>query len=76
MSYTSELAEYFATMKLEDLPLEASRMARVCLLDTLGVIFAGHAFLDGEGDQRLQRYLAMQEGAEQATALGSHRRTW
>ena len=73
MSYTSEMAKFLAQLTLDDIPTDVRRLARVCLLDTIGVILAGYAFLEQEKDKRLARYLQVLEGAEQATALGFHR---
>lgn len=74
ISPTTELAGFFAELALEDIPADVRRMARVSLLDAIGVMLAGHAFLESEGEKELDRYLQTFEGAEQATALGFHRR--
>ena len=68
------MAEYFEARTPADIPPDVRRPARVCLLNTLGVILSGHAHLVSEEDTRLMRYLATMEGAGQATALECHRR--
>ena len=74
MSHTGKLAEFVADLTVEEIPDDMRRMARVCLLDTIGVALAGHAFMEHEGDRRLEQYLQTLEGTEQATALGFNRR--
>ena len=74
MTHTSELARFAAELTLDDIPEDVRRLARVCLLDSLGLILAGHAFLEGEGERELGRYLESLTGAEHATALGFHRK--
>jgi len=74
MNHTSRMASFFAGLRHDDIPEDVRRLARVSLLDTLGVILAGNAFLEHEGDGRLGRYLDAHGGAEDATALGFHRR--
>ena len=74
MTHTSRMAAFFAGLSYDDIPDDVRRLARVSLLDTLGVILAGHAFLEHEGDGRLGRYLEAHDGAEDATALGFQRR--
>ena len=70
MSHSSRMTSFFAGLSYDDIPEDVRRLARVSLLDTLGVILAGQAFLEHEGDGRLERYLSAHNGAEDATALG------
>ena len=74
MTHTTALAEWASGLVYDDLPEDIRRLARVALLDTIGVMLAGHAFLESERDDRLARYLDTVAGPEQATALGFHRR--
>ncbi len=74
MNYTEELAGFMANLALEDIPDHVRRLARVNAMDAAGVIIAGHAFLEHEQDGRLGRYLDLLPLADQATALGFHRR--
>ena len=75
MNYTEEMAGFMAGLALEDIPDHIRRLARVNLMDAVGVIIGGHAFLEHENDGRLGRYLDLLPGADQATALGFHRRS-
>ena len=74
MSHTDELARFMAEIELDDIPEDVVRLARVSILDALGLMLAGHAFLKHEGQEELGLYLDCLSGAEQATALGFHRR--
>lgn len=74
MNYTDELARFMAEIELDDIPKDVLRLARVSILDALGLMLAGHAFLENEGQAELGLYLDSLSGAEQATALGFHRR--
>ena len=75
MNDTEEMADFMAGLALEDIPDHIRRLARVNLMDAVGVIIGGHAFLEHENDGRLERYLDLLPGADQATALGFHRRS-
>ena len=75
MSYTDDLADFMADLALEGIPDHIRRLARVNLMDAVGVIVAGQAFLEHEEDRRLERYLGMLPPGDQATALGFHRST-
>ena len=75
MSHTNELAGFASALAIEDIPEDVRRMARVCLLDTVGIILAGHEFLLQEGETQLEEYLKLVGGGEESTALGYHRRT-
>ena len=74
ITHTSELAAFAAGLSLQNIPEDIRRLARVCLLDTIGVILAGHQFLLQEGDTRLEEYLDRLGGGADATVLGHHRR--
>ena len=73
MNYTEDLAEFVAGLALDDIPDHIRRLARVNMMDAVGVIIAGHAFLEHEDDGRLGAYLNLLPKADQATALGFHR---
>ena len=75
MNYTEEMAGFMAGLALEDIPDHIRRLARVNMMDAVGVIIGGHAFLEHEKDGRLGRYLDLLPQADQATALGFHRRS-
>ena len=75
MNYTEEMAGFMAGLALEDIPDHIRRLARVNMMDAVGVIIGGHAFLEHEEDGRLGRYLDLLPQADQATALGFHRRS-
>ena len=75
MSHTNELAGFASALAIEDIPEDVRRMARVCLLDTVGIILAGHEFLLQEGETQLEEYLKLVGGGEESTALGYRRRT-
>ena len=74
MTYTSELASFTSTLSIESIPEDVRRMARVCLLDTIGVILAGHECLERDADTSLPRYLDALAVGDDATAFGYHRR--
>ena len=74
MRHTAALADWASGLTYDDLPEDIRRLARVALLDTVGVTLAGHAFLESEADGRLEAYLDTVPGPEHATALGFHRR--
>ena len=57
MSHTSELAKFAAELTLDDIPEDVRRLARVSLMDSIGLILAGYAFLEQETESELGRYL-------------------
>lgn len=64
---TAEVAGFIESLPFEDLPAEALRIGKRCLLDGLGVILAG----SGETCARLVRDLGAQDGGRpEATAFG------
>ncbi len=70
MNYTDRLADFMATLHVDDIPPDIRRLARVNMMDGIGVIVAGQAFLEHESDFRLKNYISLQSGAGQSTALG------
>ena len=64
MSHTSELAQFAAELTLDDIPEDVRRLARVSLMDSLGLILAGYAFLEKEAERELGRYLDTVESQE------------
>lgn len=70
MNYTDKLAEFMATLNLDDIPSGIRRLARVNMMDGIGVIIAGQTFLEHESDFRLKNYISLQSGASQSTVLG------
>lgn len=73
MNYTDGLADFMGGLALDDIPDHIRRLARVNMMDAVGVIIAGHAFLEHEQDGRLGRYLGLLAPGDQATTLGFHR---
>jgi 2-methylcitrate dehydratase PrpD len=74
MRPTRELAEFLGTLRYDDIPDDVRRLARLSLLDTVGVILAGQHFVNLESDQRLSRYVKGFRGDPAATILGARLR--
>lgn len=71
MTLSQQLAEFAATVRLEDIPKEVVDCAKDHLLDTLGVAFAGR---EEDASRAVRSYIEEWGGPEQATLLGERRR--
>lgn len=64
---TQELAKYAAQMRYKDLPLEVVKMAKLCILDLIGVSIIGSKF---RHSKILAQYVKDIGGASESTLVG------
>jgi len=70
-SIIQKFAEYFCSMKYEDLPPEVIHKTKMLTIDLMGVTLAG---LKMDFPQMMIGYMASLEGVEQATLFGSNKK--
>ncbi|MBI3979991.1 MAG: MmgE/PrpD family protein [Chloroflexi bacterium] len=75
MSYTEQLADYFAALRLEDVPSSIREFTKLTLLDTLGVLVAGVRAARQSGDELVDRYVAAADERPEATVIGAGMRS-